>query len=211
MKKILVCLLVLLTLAMGTAYAEKTKYKMEGYDFKAVKVVRLVSSKAPAQTATDAYYPAAAPVDKVLNYLRADLPDRGLKFWSGNGAQAPNPASPFLRKNKGTKDLTVNVYKMGYDKTWKAPWDETRTEQEKRVAQDENGKDIIVYEPVEKVIHHDGEWEYQCYADVEFIVTDSRTGQMVYSCRDTRDRSGQDYDGMLGRICKDFAKDIAKN
>ena len=31
---------------------------------------------------------------------------------------------------------------------------------------------------------------------------------MEYSVRDSRDRAGQDYDGMLGRICKDFAKDM---
>lgn len=210
MKKILVVALALLMFAMGTAFAEKTKYEAEDYTFKNIKVVNLVGSTAPVNAATENYFPAAAPVDKVVNYLRADLAKYG-KYLQTEGQSTmnnDNRASKYLRKPVTAKvNLTINVYKMGYDKTWKEPWDETVTREEKRVAQDEHGKDIIVTEPVQEIVHHEGEWQHHCYADVEFLVKDLND-KLVYSVRDTRDREGQDYDGMLGRICKDFAKDL---
>lgn len=209
MKKILVLALALLMFAMGTACAEKTKYEAEDYTFKNVKIVKLVGSTEPNITGEN-YYPAVAPVDKVVNYVRADLGKYGkiLQTGSQNTMNTDNRLNKYLKnKVSPTVNLTINVYKMGYDKTWKAPWDETVTKQEKRVAKDEHGNDVIVEEPVQETVHHDGEWEYHCYADVEFLVKDTK-GKMVYSVRDSRDRAGQDYDGMLGRICKDFAKDM---
>jgi hypothetical protein len=213
MKKILVLALALLMFAMGTACAEKSKYEAEDYSFKNVKVVNLVGSNAPSTPASDSYFPAEAPVDKVINYVRADLGKYG-KFLQTSGQQstmnADNRINKVLKKKgSATVNLTINVYKMGYDKTWKAPWDETVTKQEKKVAKDEHGNDVIVEEPVQETVHHDGEWQHHCYADVEFLVKDT-SGKLVYSVRDTRDRDGQDYDGMLGRICKDFAKDLRK-
>lgn|GEM_PF-1624155 len=207
MKKLLVLLTVLLTLLMGTAYAEKTKFKEANFNFKNLKTLHLAVTQGPKDAATEAYFPDAAPVNRVLENLRGDLQDRGLTLNEG----AVRKPAPYLH-NKVIRraELTINVYKMGYDKTWKEPWDEMVTRDEKKVAKDEHGNDVIVVEPVQEMVHHPGEWDYHCYADVEFLVKDP-AGRLIYSVRDTRDRGGQDYDGMLGRICKDFAKDVSKN
>jgi hypothetical protein len=204
MKKIFVLVLVFMTLVMGTAFAEKDKYKNDDYDFKSVKTMLIASATGPSATASENYYPAAAPTDKVTTLVREDLEKRGVSLISGYAgiSQRKNKTAPVC--------LAITVYKMGYDKSWKAPWDETVTENEKKVAKDENGNDVIVTEPVQKVVHHNGEWQYHCYADVGFKVTD-KNNKVIYSVRDTRDRDGQDYDGMLGRICKDFSKDVTKN
>ena len=79
-------------------------------------------------------------------------------------------------KNKvsPTVNLTINVYKMGYDKTWKAPRDETVTKREKRVAKDEHGNDVIVEEPVQETVHHDGEWGISLLCRCRVLVKDTK-------------------------------------
>lgn len=199
MKKILLVLLALLTLIMGTAYADKNRFKDNTYNFRKIHSIHLTDVFNQLSPASNTNMPAADASTKVEIALRNALQKRNVTMLGD--------AEAFGVIHQA--DVIVTIHKLGSGRWWKAPWEETITENEKTIAKDRYGHDVIVYLPVQRTIHHDGEWEYEAYADLDLTVKDIDTGKVVYTIQDNRFRGGTtDYEGMLGRICGDFAKDI---
>lgn len=200
MKKILLILLALLTLVMGTAYADKNRFKDATYNFQKIHSIHLSSISNQLSPASNTNMPATDPGVKVEIALRNALLKRNVQLMSGEEAFGVIHQA----------DVSVTIRKLGSGRWWKAPWDEEVTENEKTIAKDEHGHDVVVYIPVQRYIHHDGEWQYEAYADLDLTLKDMDTGKIVYTVQDNRVRGGTtDFEGMLGRICGDFAKDVA--
>ena len=178
------------------ARAEKNKFKDENFNFKQIKTVQItnLSSKTPKLSTYTEDINAAA---KVLNTLEIDLQKRHIKTSATNNAPI---------------NIQVTINALGTFIEHVAAYDETKTVDKKTVGKDAAGHDVVVTIPAEEVVHHEAKDITHAIADLTFIVTDNKTGAEIYTLTDSRERSNEDdTSGMLGRICKDFAKDISRN
>jgi hypothetical protein len=157
MKKILLILLALLTLVMGTAYADKNRFKDVTYNFHKIHSIHLAEINNQLAPASNTNMPTADPGVKVEIALRNALLKRKVQLMSGEEAFGVIHQA----------DVSITIRKLGSGRWWKAPWDEEVTEEERTVARDEHGHDVVVYVPVTRLVHHDGEWQYEAYADLD--------------------------------------------
>lgn len=193
------CLLLLITVPSFSS-AEKAQQKDKSYDFSRIKNATITSIK--AQPYGEATYSADFDLaGKVNTALKNALSGRNIKV---------TPAPDTLARH--SINIAVNVEGLGVFTVHEDAYDETRTVDKKTVGKDENGKDIIVTIPTQEVVHHPAKDVPHAVAILNFSVTDSVTGKEIYSLRDSRERNDEtDTSGMLGRICRDFAKMISKN
>ena len=203
MKKLLTSLVtfVMLLAIPGFSSAEKSQQKDKSYDFSRIKSATITTIK--AQPYSEATYKADFDLaGKVNTALKNALSGRNIKV---GGATLGSLA-------KHSVNIAVSVEGLGVFTVHEDAYDETRTVDKKTVGKDENGKDVVVTIPTEEVVHHPAKDVPHAVAILNFRVTDSVTGKDICSVRDSRERNDEtDTSGMLGRICRDFAKTISKN
>lgn len=202
MKKLLTVLATLILLVTVPTFcgAEKSQQRDKSYNFSKVKSATITGITAqPYSEAT--YRPDFDLEGKVTTALKNALSSRNIKL----GSTMTNLAGHAV-------NIAVNVEGLGVFTVHEDAYDETRTVDKKTIAQDENGKDVIVTVPTQEIVHHPAQDVPHAVAILNFSVTDSATGKEVYSLRDSRERNDEtDTSGMLGRICRDFAKTISRN
>lgn len=197
MKKIFTSILtaLFLTVLPAMALAERDVNKDENYNFKTVRQAEITDITFPPYSARE-YQEDFGAEQKVSAALQTALSSRNIKTL-GRTAQV---------------SISVNVEALGVWKEYIAAYDETTTVDKKTVAKDENGKDVIVTIPTQQIVHHDAKEVPHAVAILSFTVTDNKTGQVIFTSTDSRERADEDdTSGMLGRICKEFAKEISKN
>ncbi len=202
MKKFLTVLatfMFLLTIP-GLSSGERSHQKDKNYNFSRVKNATITEVK--AQNYSEPTYRADYDLNgRVTSALKDALSSRNMKV---------GPASP--GRGKASVNIAVMVEGLGVFTVHEDAYDETRTVDKKTVGKDEHGNDIVVTVPTEEVVHHPAKDVPHAVAILNFSVTDSVTGKEIYSGRDSRERNDEtDTSGMLGRICREFAKEISKN
>lgn len=202
MKKILtvVTTLMLLLVLPVLSFGEKSHYKVKNYPFSHIKSVTI--SSITAQAYSDPTYRADFNLnEKVSQALKEALQNRNFKITDVAGMGGNSAVN-----------IAVHVEGLGVFTVHEDPYDETRTVNKKTVATDEHGKDVVVYVPTQEVVHHPAADIPHAVAILSFKVTDKLTGKEIFTLRDSRERNDEtDTSGMLGRICRDFAKDLTKN
>ena len=204
MKKILTLLLAIIALVSIplTVSAEKDKWKDEDYNFKKIKNVVIADiSVVDPNRAT--YIADLGLTEELKTTLHSAFSKRNVKVY------VPGELNNSSPKYSPCPKITIVVYGLGkYTERIKA-YDEEETVDKKEVGKDEHGKDVVVTVPTKEIVHHPARDVWHAIADISFVVTDG--SKQIYTVRDSRERSSeQDPSGMLGRICKDFAKDITK-
>ena len=203
MKKFLtLCATLLLLITIpALSSAEKSHYKEKNYNFSHIKNATITGIT--AQPYQDSTYRADFDLaGKVTTALQSALQNKGMKVGAPAG---------ILSKGSAV-NIAVHVEGLGVFTVHEDAYDETRTVDKKTVGKDEHGKDIVVTVPTQEVVHHPAQDVPHAVAILSFKVTDAATGQEVYTLRDSRERNDEtDTSGMLGRICRDFAKELHKN
>ena len=116
----------------------------------------------------------------------------------------------FNLTEKPALQVAVTVYELGYRKWYHEAWKETKTVIRDFKYYDSKGKESVVRIPMTETVDHPAGYSYQAKADIEFNVTNPKSGAVVYTVRDTRLRDDEtSSDSMLKRIVKDFVSDIS--
>lgn len=206
MKKIVLLLTLCLVMIAATASAEKFRYKDTGFDFKGYKQADLVDIAVQVIDVPD-FVADQGSDQKVRLQLLEALGNKKVRLQ----VEHPDFVTGGPKTTGSVPQITVKIYRLGYQKNYHGPWTETKNYTKSVVVKDYKGKDKTIYFPETTVIDHPEGYDMQAWAELEFNVTDARGGRIIYSVRDSRYRAGEDYDGMLKRICSDFVDDITKN
>ena len=206
MKKWTLVLTLVLMLLASVASAEKIKFKDAQFNYKNYTVAQL-SGITFLNVDNKDFVTDQGGETKVTLLLRQALNKHNIML--NEPAQIKQTADESSLKS--VPIITVKVFCLGYDKIFHGPWDETVT-RTRSVEVYRNGHSTWIYFPYTEVVHHPAGYYYNAEADLQFDVTDSRTGKTIYTVRDSRGRGGEsDTSGMLKRICNDFVDDITQN
>lgn len=208
MKKIfMACLLTLVFLTIPVS-AEKIKFKDPGFDYKGYTVAQ-ISNIALLNVDNKDFVSDQGAENKITLLLRQAFVDRKVTLRTPEQIKETATQQSSL---KAVPEISVKVYCLGYDKIYHGPWSETVAVTRPVYAIDGWGHWGYIYVPDIQVVHHPAGYYYNAEADIEFNVTDARSGKVIYTVRDSRGRGGEtDSSGMLKRICNDFVEDVTKN
>lgn len=207
MKRIFALGLLCLWLLTGTAGAEKIKFKDPGFDYKNYSVVQM-SNVALLNVDNSDFVSDKGAEDKIVLLLRQAFQNKKINLRTQEQLQEMAKQST----DQPVPLIMVKVYCLGYDKIYHGPWTETVAVPRSVYMVDRWGHWGYVYMPDFQVINHPAGYYYNAEADVEFSVTNARTGKVVYTVRDSRGRGGEtDASSMLKRICNDFVDDVTRN
>ena len=225
MKKLLLSLTLCLVLLTGTASAEKFRYKDPDFDFKnyhtaaltdiAIRIANVpdfIADQGSDQKIRLQLQEALAK--KKIRLQLENQPEQGTDGMSEQTAKVAAATHKSWRSealDKNMPQIQVKVYRLGYEKFYHGPWTETKNYTRTVTVKNRDGKDETIYIPETTIVDHPEGYDLQAWAELEFAVTDTRTGRSIYTLRDSRYRAGSDYDGMLKRICNEFVEDITKN
>ena len=198
MKKLLLSLTLCLVLLTGTASAEKFRYKDPDFDFKNYQKAALTDIAIQVANVPD-FIADQGSDQKIRLQLQEALAKKNIRLQLED---QPAPALP---------QIQVKVYRLGYEKFYHGPWTETKNSTRTVTVKNHEGKEKTIYIPETTIVDHPEGYDLQAWAELEFTVTNPRTGRSIYTLRDSRYRAGADYDGMLKRICNEFVEDITKN
>ncbi len=207
MKRILLCFVLLVTFAVGTVSADKIKYRDQDFNFKSFNTIE-VTNITYDKVEDENFIPDKTADSKIVTLLRSSFQDRKVAVRLPDEIKNPNAEPIGL---KVVPQVSIRVYKLGYHQYYHDAWMENKEVIKDYKFTDSNGKEMTAQIPVNEVEAHPAGYGYVGRAELEFNVKDPRTGTVVYTVRDSRDRGGeQDTDGMLKRIIKDFANDITE-
>ena len=225
MKKLLLSLTLCLVLLTGTASAEKFRYKDPDFDFKNYRTAALTDIAIRIANVPDFIADQGsdqkirlqlqeALAKKKIRLQLENQPEQGTDGMSEQTAKVAAATHKSWRSealDKNMPQIQVKVYRLGYEKFYHGPWTETKNYTRTVTVKNRDGKDETIYIPETTIVDHPEGYDLQAWAELEFAVTDTRTGRSIYTLRDSRYRAGSDYDGMLKRICNEFVEDITKN
>jgi hypothetical protein len=208
MKKWTLLLTVMLLLLVNVAGAEKVKFKDNQFNFTNYSDAH-ISSINILNVDQDSFISDQGSESKMILLLRQAFGDRKVTLNADKEATVPASDQPYL---KSVPQIAITVYCLGYDKIFHGPWDETVSTTKTITTWDNKGHATYIDIPVTELVHHPAGYYYNAKVDIQFDVTDPRTGKNIYTVRDSRGRGGEtDTSGMLKRICNDFAEDMTKN
>ena len=206
MKKWTLVLTLILMFITSVAGAEKIKFKDTQFNYKNFSVAQL-SSITFLNVDNSGFVTDKGGETKITLLLRQALSKHNIILNEASQIKQTAEESSL----RSVPLIAVKVYCLGYDKIYHGPWDETVTRTQS-VEVYRNGRSTWVYFPYTEIVHHPAGYYYNAEADLQFDVTDSRTGKTIYTVRDSRGRGGEsDTSGMLKRICNDFVDDITQN
>jgi hypothetical protein len=228
MKKLLLGFTLGLILLTGTASAEKFRYKDPDFDFKNYRTAALTDIAIRVANVPD-FVADQGSDQKIRLQLQEALSKKKIRLRLENqplpapdtgaaqSAATTTTTGPSWRSAltpagsaKNIPQIQVKVYRLGYEKFYHGPWTETKNYTRTVTVKNHDGKEETIYIPETTIVDHPEGYDLQAWAELEFNVTDTRTGKSIYTLRDSRYRAGADYDGMLKRICNEFVEDITK-
>ena len=208
MKKIGLCLLLLVMLVVGSASAEKIKYKDPAFTFKSYKTVA-VTDILPVEykALPDEEFISDPTVDsKITTLLRSALIKKGIGLETPDQEKSGSVPSSAVQT---TPAFSVKVYRAGYNRYYNEAWLENREVIKEFRFVDRHGDENFAQIPINETVAHPAGYSYVARIDLEFNVINPQTGKIAYTVRDSRERGGEtDIDGMLTRACNDFVGDL---
>ena len=206
MKKILSFLLAV-TMFMSVASlasAEKIKFKdKNGFDFSKYRTVQ-ITSLTPINIDTTGFVTDNAAASKITTLLRSGFNSKNIELKTLDEINTEE-------QSVNVPSLEIKIYQFGYDKNYRAAWDETYFVNRSIDKKDKHGRHSSISIPIPQTVHHPARYFYTAQVDLEFNLKNSNN-KVVYSIRDTRSRADeQDTSGMLKRVISDFVDDVTKN
>jgi hypothetical protein len=207
MKRILVCLCLIIGLFAGSASAERIVFKDPQFGFGDYKTMQLTNvSLINVDTKDFVTDPTAE--SKVVTALRGAMAKKGVTVRTPDQIPASTPGIESL---KSIPEVSVKVYCIGYDNIYRNAWTETR-----RVMETYTGqlgwswnKMLTVTVPRTQKIEHPAGYYHNAEVDMEINVINPYTKAVVYTVRDSRgEGNSTNTTNLLLGICKDFSKDV---
>lgn len=226
MSKMIKCLVgtfLCMILLAGVAGAEKTDYKNENYNFKAIKTIAIydvdfehvkIDNDILKKNLQSVYEKKAK--DTGLGVMTGEVVMRKMSLGLGQDLDTlavKDPAAADKLYDEHLKDY-VDAYVTAVMKTYEGesvhhPGYTTMEKRTKHVKITDNGKVRDIAFEYEEPVYHPDYYTYNFYTAVEFHVYDAKTNEEIFSRLDTRGRQDNQGKDMYERICGNFFGDLS--